>query len=480
MTAAEGSSAGPAEAGKARPALHAAAAWLEGEGSRGLVTVGIFAVALLVRLWFSLGLHHPAGFVTSDMWVYDLRAQHLRSGELGPWDSFTPVGYPAILALLYAMSGKSLGLVAVVQSVMGAATASLSYLITRRILGSGILALAVGVLVTAHLPLVLYGGFLLSEVPFAFFLILSTWLLLRAADRPGWSRSILAGLALGAATVVRPNLLIFFPLLPLWAWAATRSASGRRVRRDGEAITPAGGEGGLLTRAARDGCLAQGIPLVAGALLGALPLLLAASAHNSRLLGHPAGLGSNGGLNFFLAHSEVRGALYREGGARHEIVPIPNMVRYDETYVSPVPFYEESHFYREGLRQLADDPLRLIASLRNVVEGAGLGVQNYWPGWSGREILLRTYSRAFFFWGILPGMAWLLWLLARGRLLLPEHGSKLLLALLLASTLATLYLFLGDPRMRVPFDPLLIILSIGAIASAVGWARRRLATSTPR
>ena len=46
---------------------------------------------------------------------------------------------------------------------------------------------------------------------------------------------------------------------------------------------------------------------------------------------------------------------------------------------------------------------------------------------------------------------------------------------LLASMLATLYLYLGDPRLRVPFDPLLLALALDAWAGALRAARARFA-----
>jgi len=413
---------------------------------RAWLIVGLFAFALLVRLWFSLVVHRPEDFVFSDMWVYDLRARNLLSGKLGPWDTFTPPGYPAFLAALYAISGRSLAFVAVVQALLGAATAPLALLVARRVTRSTILSLGAGVLVAAHLPSVYYGGFLLAETPFTFGVVLSVWLLLRAAEAPGWRRALLAGLALGASTVIRPNLLLFLPLLPLWSWLG--SGDGRRLLG------------------------APNLRFTAQILAGALPLLALASAHNSRLLGRPTGLGTNGGLNFFLAHAPVRGAEYVEGGFTHRIVPIPNLMWHEEVHRSEVAFYDEGHFYRLGLRGILEEPSRLLASLDNLVEGAGVGRQSIWPGWKGRERLLSRYGPWFFALVIAPALAGLA--LRRG-----ERGSRLLLAAFLASAIATLYGFLGDPRMRVPFDPLLIVLAVDAWAAALGFAFGRARRDEP-
>lgn len=415
---------------------------LDDGGPRRWMIAGVFAFSLAVRLWFGLVVHPPADFVFSDMWVYDLRARHLLSGELGPWDSFTPAGYPALLALLYAVSGRSLALVAVVHGVLGAATASLALLLGWRLTRSTLLAIAIGVLVAVHLPMVLYGGLLLAETAFAFGVVLSAWLLLRAADAPGWRRALPAGLALAASATIRPNLMLFLPLLPLWS-------------------AQAAGLGQILGRA--------NLAFAGRIIACALPVLALASAHNSRLIGEPTGLGTNGGLNFFLAHAPVKGADYQEGRFTHRIYPIPNLARHEAVHVSTVPFYDEGHFYRLGLREIAARPSRLLASLDNLVEGVGLGKQAFWPGWPGRDDLLRTYSRWFFFLGILPAVL--------GAAALSRHGderrTRLLMLALVVSAVVTLYAFLGDPRMRVPFDSLLIALSVDAWAAALGWARLR-------
>ncbi|HEY0838745.1 MAG TPA: hypothetical protein VGD74_01025 [Vulgatibacter sp.] len=425
---------------------------LDDGGPRRWMVAGVFAFALVVRLWFALAVHRPADFVFSDMWVYDLRARHLLSGELGPWDSFTPVGYPALLALLYGVSGRSLALVGVVQAVLGAATASIALLLAWRLTRSTLLALATGVLVAVHLPMVLYGGLLLAETAFAFGVALSAWLLLRAAEVPGWRRVVPAGLALAASTTIRPNLLLFFPLLPLWSWLATEKG-------------PAWARANVAFAGRIFAC--------------ALPVLAIAAAHNSRLVGKPTGLGTNGGLNFFLAHAPVKGADYREGGFTHQIYPIPNLARHQEVHVSTVPFYDEGHFYGLALREIAARPGRLLASLDNLVEGAGIGRQSFWPGWKGRDGLLRSYSRWFFWLGILPALAGAAVAFRVGGVRGSRQGTRLLMVALVLSAAGTLYAFLGDPRMRVPFDPLLIALALEAWAAALGWARRGVPGAGP-
>ena len=398
------------------PRLAALARALERPELRPWSALGVFVLATAVRLWFNLVVHPPGRFVESDMWVYDHRAKNLLAGTLGPWDTFTPRGYPAILAVVYALGGDAMRNVAVLQALMGGAVAALTVGVGLRLLSSNVLALAAAILVGAHLPLVLYGGFLLSEIPFAFFLMLAVYLFLREGW-PAWFGGCLAFLA---AVLVRPNLLPALVLVALWAW---------RRRGVGHAVA-------LVL------CVGLGVGLV--------------SWSNSRLVGERAGVATNGGLNFYLAFREVRGVEYQEGNFTHRIVPIPNLLRYQEMERVPEPFWREGYFYARGLELLREDPRRLARSLDHLKEGLGLGRQSFWPGWKGREDLLKRYGPAFFFVGILPGLLYLPRLLARRR------SEALLVGAFLVPAFLTLAFFLGDPRMRVPFDPLFILLSVAA------------------
>ena len=402
---------------------------------RPWIALGVFLLATVVRLWFNLVVHPPGKFLFSDMSVYDLRARNLLAGTLGPWDTFTPRGYPALLALIYALGGDAMRNVAVVQALLGAGIAALTYGIGLRLLSSSTLALAAALLVSAHLPLVFYGGLVLSEIPFAFFALLSLYLLLR---REGWAW--LGGcLAFSAAVLVRPNLLPALPLLALWAgWKN-------------------GAHGWLRALA---------LLLVTGAAVAVV------SWQNSRLLGEPAFLATNGGLNFYLAFREVRGVEYVEAGTVHRIVPIPNLVRYQELERVEEPFWRDRHYYARGLASLREDPRRVLRALDHLKEGMGLGRQDFWPGWRERAELLRGYGPPFFYAGILPGLLYFPWLLRRRRSEALPLGAFLLPAFL------TLAFFLGDPRMRVPFDPLVLLLSVAAFDALARRIRLRRASDS--
>lgn len=407
--------------------------FLASEEARTNAVWATFFVGLVLRLW--LTREHPlASFIASDMWVYDMRAGHLVDRPATPWDTFTPVGYPAFLALVYRAFGKAYELIGAIGVVLGGATAALTSLVARRVTGAPRLSLLSGALVAIHPALILYSGFLLTETPSAFLLVLLVWLVLRAADDATWGRLALAGVVLSIGIAVRPNFLLTLPAIVWFAWV----------------------------RFARD--RARTLDFLRRLVACALPVLILVCAHNTRIRGRLTGLATNGGLNFYLAHARVSGVAFQEGSYTHRIIPIPNMIRHEARgpFVSPVPFYDEAFFYRRGLAELLARPGEIVASLDNVVEGVGLGKQGFWPGWKPLDASLALFAKTFAALAIVPALVWGAVLARRGALSRVDGAGRALLFGLVLSALFTLYVFLGDPRVRVPFDPLFLVLAVEA------------------
>jgi len=411
----------------------------------------LFLAATALRLWFVLWEHPPGKHVTSDMWVYDMRAHRVMEGTFDLGDTFQPLGYPAMLALLYSISDTSQTLVGVVQALMGGLTVVFTYRIAQRVGSSSLLGLFAALAVGVHLPLIVYTGLLLTEVPFCFAVTLALWLILRALEERTFGSAVWAGVALGVATVVRSNLMAFFPLLPLFLSWALRGEKKRRAW------------------------------ILCGQLvLGALIPISAAVIHNSIRSKRPVGLATNGGANFYLNFAEIRTLKSVSQAGEHHITPIPNLIRYDKDEIHRTALYNEQYFYQRGFKLLREKPSRLVRALDNLVEGAGAGKQDYWPGWPWHDRLLAGHAKVFFWLGVLPAMLHILWLFASGRFLRPEAAPRVLLALALSSAILTLYLFLGDPRMRVPFDPVLIVLTLDAPRRLFKWIGWRVQASLSR
>ena len=416
-----------------------------------LIVIAIAAAA--IRLAVGRGLLRAESALFSDMDVYDRLADRLGGAVVEPWGALFPMGYPALLALLRGLFGRSYVVVSWVQALLGAATAVLTFLIGERLGGSPRVALLGAAIVTLHLPSIFYGSLLLSEVPASFLLTLGVCLLMGTTPRnaPGALRSALSGAILGLACALRPNFLIL--VLLLGSYLLLRWRPSEKV-------------------------IVAGI----GFLSGLVSIVAFVSWHNSRSLGHFTGLSGNGGINFFLSHSEYRGAVF-EG---MEVIPIRNAKYYTRFYKSPVPLYDEPFFYREGLRLLTDDPWRLVRAIGNVSDGMGMGPLTYWPAdehalalpraW---QIALRAFGLAFFPLLVMPALLSVSRAAEASPLAgLADADRSLFLPVFLA-LIATLYLYLGDPRIHVPYVPLIAVASADGWMAIASWARAGRQASTP-
>lgn len=401
----------------------------------------LFLSALAIRLFFNLVLHPPGDFIFSDMLGYEASANRMLAGTSGAFDSFAPCGYPAFLAAIYAVSGHSHRAVAVVQALLGAGLCLLGWRLAARVLRSDRLALLVGVSCVLYVPYIYYGGLLSTELLATFLVALTATALVEMDFAPKplpWLA--VAGASLGALTLVRPNAILAYPVVAAFLWL----------------------------RAPRS----QALRHMAALFAMAAPFPIFASVRNSLLLGHVAGIATNGGVNFFLAHTAHMGVSFAQQGISHTVVPIRNGMRYgtDGMWISPVPLDHEGFFYRLGFAAIAKHPLELLRAFDNVREGVGAGAQSYWPGWRppstrAPSLLLDFFSRAFFSLAFIPASLRVLMLLRAKAF--REQASHVLLAGLACSSLATLYVYLGDPRVRVPFDLAFWILAVDAAAKAV-------------
>jgi len=388
-------------------------------------------VASSPRLWFVLVEHPPGLYVASDMAHYEACAEHVRRGVATVADTFTPVGYPALLAFLFAISQKSYVLVAFIHALLGSATVAIVHLVAYRISRSFPFSLGASLATTFYFPIIFYAGFLLSETVFGFLVVLSVWLALRTCDRCTRTARLWVGMAMAAATLVRPNFAIAIPIVLLWGAVFDRNRAHARFVR--------------------------------WTLAGALPLLLAVCIYNSGLAGRPTGIATNGGVNFFLAHSDYTAVRFPASDVIGGIAPRPNAVN-EPANVFEAPFhaYDESAFYRLAIENLWRRPTRLFLDLQHITDGFGLGHVGYWPGYMGRDAWLVVSGQVLFWLCVIPSCLHLAFFVFRRPFDLREHAARVLVWGVLGSMVLTLYLFLGDPRIRVPFDPLWIVLGADA------------------
>lgn len=185
-------------------------------GWRATAWISLFAfgVRASVALW-AAG-RFPA---SADGQYYQKLALRLAAGEgyTWPWPdgvvtyaAHYPVGYPAMLAVLYAIFGPSLTVAMLFNAVVGGLGAGAAHRIARR--GATPRMALVGALAVAlHPALVFYTPAIMTEGITASLLSIALAVLLEV--RRPWLGLVLGGVLLGVATLVRPQCILLAPFL---------------------------------------------------------------------------------------------------------------------------------------------------------------------------------------------------------------------------------------------------------------------------
>ena len=165
-----------------------------------LVLMGAVAIRIVYLLQYRA---HAPYYSTPilDSAYYDDWAMRVAQGQgYGPMPFYMAPLYPYVLAAVYTAAGHSLGLVYILQSVLGVANLLLVYVLASRTFGhkSGLIAL---ILMTAYAPLVYLETKLLTETLAITLNLASLLLLMRALRRPTIAWFGLAGVSLGLSAL---------------------------------------------------------------------------------------------------------------------------------------------------------------------------------------------------------------------------------------------------------------------------------------
>lgn len=215
----------------------------------------LFVLALILRLIpVLLTIDLPIGL--DDMFHYDMLARSLAAGNgfrwyaqpdlellqsyvdlepIGAYDpqgvltSFRAPGYPAFLAVVYAVSGLQWRFFAarLVQAFLGATLAPMVYALGRRLFPQQPKAATfAGVAMAVYPMLVIYPLALATENLFIPLITAGLLVLLRAIDDDDQRLFVLAGVLFGAATLTRSVIFGFVGLAALWLFLLVRQRRG--------------------------------------------------------------------------------------------------------------------------------------------------------------------------------------------------------------------------------------------------------------
>ena len=406
----------------------------------------ILAAAAALRLWYLAELARTPFYdhLVLDLAAYDSWAQRIARGEwLGSTVFYQDPLYPYFLGALYALFGRKLLVVYLVQIALGTLTCYLVYAISRRLFSppAGLIAAALAAL---YKPFIFYD--VQIEKSFLAVLLISAacLALVAALDRRKPAPWVLAGFLLGAAVLVRGNYLALLPLVA----AGLALLPPDRPRRE---------------RLVAAACYAAGAALV-----------LSAIAARNYAVGRDLVLAtSQAGQNFYIGNN---------AGNTTGMYRAPDFVRSD-------PKFEEVDFAREAERRLgrrlapsevsrfwlgeawsfiARHPLEF---LRVSARRAALLANDYEIPDNLDLYFFRRYSTLLAL--PLPGFALVAGLALWGMLASARDASRLWpLHVLTWGYLTTIALFYVFSRYRLPVVPFLLVFA--------GEGARRLAEAARR
>jgi 4-amino-4-deoxy-L-arabinose transferase-like glycosyltransferase len=391
--------------------------------------IAVWAIVLgaALRIVWILVIHPPVKYIYSDMGGYVLRAVRLVSGApLTPDDAFFPPGTHMLLSIPLGLFGLQVGIwaAAVLWCLLSIATVYMSWRLTRELLTPA--AAALTTILCAGWPLfITYGGYFTSETPALALLVAALWAGVVATRREGRTAmtfALLSGVLGGAASAVRPQLLINIVIMAAIVFFASR----------------------------------RKIATVAWLAAGLLPVLALVVVYNSIASGQLSGLATNGGLNFWFGHCEARSVtiLNSENQKTAEVGhPVPGQAgRPGDYVVRNHDLWDEQFFIGLGQECIEQDGLRHILRLgRNVLDMTATTMpwpQNESTGWS-RDVVQAAnvvYS-VLLPWIVIESLS-----LRSRRRKDGERRGEVFMVLNLACVAVVAILVIGDPRVRTVYD----------------------------
>jgi 4-amino-4-deoxy-L-arabinose transferase-like glycosyltransferase len=293
-------------------------------GAASLASLGlapwlaIFALALVTRLVFVAVV--PKIIPWADSRDYEALGRMLfEHGTYGRQTIRTP-GYPTLIAAVYHLFGPDLTALRTVEAVLGALAAAGLGWIGATLFGrtAGILA---GLLMALHPVIAFMPSTQYSENTSIVLMVATLGAGFEAIRRGGGWRWILLGVLLGAGTLVRANLFVFFP-----GWALGAAALRIRERR------------------------AWFVPLVLTGLTMALtvtPWIV----RNHRVWNHWYFVSTGGGRQFYFGNNPYT-------DLRTDAPALPDSAIQAELGRLPTTFMQDSLYYRRGWEFVGAHPGR--------------------------------------------------------------------------------------------------------------------------
>lgn len=403
-------------------------------------TIGLlYSVALLVRL---VVLGATGRLLRPEVFEYEVMAMNLLAGRglvyefLGiPYASFTGPVYPALCAVVYAVTGSSHVAMVVVQALLSAMIPVVIAGLGRELFGNRVGLLA-GLFVTVHPGLLIYTTKLHPLVLETLLFSSVAWGALWLRRRPSRWRQGWVGLALGLAILSRPTAILLMGLVAVWLCAGQTMSRARALR------------------------------VALGTLMIALGVVLPWTLRNYRIHHRLMLVQSTSGISFWKGNNpqSASGNLDMSGRSWLNQISPTLQARLDEA-TSEV---EQDHlFWQAAIPYVLQQPGAFFERLQKKL------VAFWWQS--------PTTGQQYPAWYLMGYQGWYLVTVGFGfvgiwRILSTNEGRArdALLALLLFCLAFSLAqsLFYVEGRHRWAIDPLLLVVAGQGMAWALAWLRK--------
>ncbi|MDX9880368.1 MAG: tetratricopeptide repeat protein [Sedimentisphaerales bacterium] len=212
-----------------------------------IALAGILLLALALRVsYLREHVHSPdfrwprvdAGYydywaraLATNDWTVPKNLSDLPDPEIRTKPYFHPPAYSFFLAPIYRLTNGSYLAPRVVQAGLGLLNCLLAYLLGRRVFGRGV-ALLFALFMSVYWAFIFFEGELLSPTLLITEGLLLLYLLSLWRDRPALGWAAAAGVVFGLYALTRSNVLLFGPVILLWAvWLSRRHGGMRALLR---------------------------------------------------------------------------------------------------------------------------------------------------------------------------------------------------------------------------------------------------------
>ncbi len=354
-----------------------------------------------------------------------------------------PPLYPALVSLLYRVTGPNVVLARIVQVLLGGCVVLLVFRVARRYFSPPVAW--IGAALTACNPFLIFvSGYLLTENLYTI-LILFLLLTIPRAEHlsASWTRLVAAGVLLGLGTLARPTMVLLVPWLLFFFLLATGVGWRRWLLR--------------------------------GAVLGTLVVvtLLPWAARNQAVFGKWMFFTSHGGITFYQGNNaRVLDTPQYHGG----VAPLYALPGGDE--LGALGILERDNaawaagkaFLKENKGKVPLLVARKFARFWRFKSDVGMsGIKSGW--WWSQDSFVGKLASSLdvgFAYAVL-----IIPLFVLGLVVTCRHHRRLvvLYGVVVIHTLTAL-VFHGSLRMRVPIEPVIAIFAAAAVYRIVLWVRR--------